>query len=73
MIIQGIIFTAPGFWILEYQLVSLQLYEGVKPTLGESEKFEATPDKVELNGKSFKHISHIRKLVYIYIRMVYSD
>ena len=27
-----------------------QLYEGVKPTLGELEKFEATPDEVELNG-----------------------
>ena len=29
-----------------------QLYEGVKPTLGELEKFEATPDEVELNGKN---------------------
>ena len=38
---------------------SLQLYEGVKPTLGELEKFEATPDEVELNGKSFKHIYYI--------------
>ena len=27
------------------------MYEGVKPTLGELEKFEATPDEVELNGK----------------------
>ena len=31
-----------------------QLYEGVKPT-GELEKFEATPDEVELNDKRFKH------------------
>ena len=27
------------------------MYEGVKPTLGDLEKFEATPDEVELNGK----------------------
>ena len=40
------------------------MYEGVKPTLGELEKFEATPDEVELNGKSSEHITC--KLVYTY-------
>ena len=43
---------------------SSQLYEGVKPTLGELEKFEATPDEAELNGKSYEHITC--KLVYTY-------
>ena len=28
----------------------LQIYEGVKPTLGELEKFEATPEEVEVEG-----------------------
>ncbi|XP_065901538.1 transcription elongation factor SPT5-like [Dysidea avara] len=33
-------------------VMSAILYEGVKPTLGELEKFEATPDEVELNVAS---------------------
>ena len=31
------------------------MYKGVKPTLGELEKFESTPDEVELNGKKFNY------------------
>ena len=37
---------------VKYLYMFSQLYEGVKPTLGELEKFEATPDEVELNGKN---------------------
>ena len=28
----------------------VQIYDGVKPTLGELEKFEATPEEVEVEG-----------------------
>ena len=35
----------------EVSLFSHQMYDGVKPTLGELEKFEATPDEVEVEGK----------------------
>ena len=44
-----------------------QLYEGVKPTLGELEKFEATPDEVELNGtlQNTPHVCNTMKHVCI--------
>ena len=29
-----------------------QIFDGVKPTLGELEKFEATPEEVEVEGNS---------------------
>ena len=30
--------------------VCCQMFDGIKPTLGELEKFEATPEEVEVEG-----------------------
>ena len=43
----------------------LQLYEGVKPTLGELEKFEATPDEVELNGMYAENVVLSTRLICV--------
>ena len=39
-----------SFFIFNSLFVLHQMYDGVKPTLGELEKFEATPDEVEVEG-----------------------
>ena len=36
-----------------FAICFLQIHEGVKPTLQELEKFEATPEEVDLEGKKY--------------------
>ena len=53
-----------GVYTLVYMFS--QLYKGVKPTLGELEKFESTPDEVELNGKKSNHSIIMYTGTYVY-------
>ena len=48
--------------------ILLQIFEGVKPTLGELEKFEATPEEVEVEGKyTFTCTAHVHFVHYIHL------
>ena len=49
--------------------ILLQIFEGVKPTLGELEKFEATPEEVEVEGNTFKCTAHVHFVHYIHVHV----
>ncbi len=47
-------------WILlPIVIIAHQLHDGVRPTLQELEKFEATPEEVELEGEQHSGLAEI--------------